>query len=176
MRLPMLCVLTLASVLASRARAESPVGVLVLPTQIGGSVPDRAAWQKAFDQRIEDAVRRSGRTPRLSGPLTASEASCRDAACLARLAEGASADIVLLGRVVADRGTPPSYKLTLLRYDRERAGSVRHEESDCSVCTEVEAAERLEQMVKQVLPSLVVVQPRHVDPVPVPVVPAPVVP
>lgn len=175
MRLAVVCLISLSVLALGRgARADSPVAVLILPTKLEGNVPDRAAWQKAFDERIEAAVRRSGRSPRPSGPLTSVEASCRDATCLGRIAEAGGTDTVLLARVVADRGTPPSYRLSLVRYDRDRPGSVRNEEAECSVCTELETAERLEIMVKQALPSLVV-QPRRVEPPPVTVV-APVAP
>ena len=92
MRLAAACVLSL-SVLCSGvstpvAHATSPVAVLVLPTQMSGNVPDRAAWQKAFDERIQAVVRKSGRSTHPSGPLTASEAGCRDATCMAATTSG----------------------------------------------------------------------------------------
>ena len=162
MRSSLLCgLLTLSSLVAAgRAAAEPAVPVLALPTLVGGYVPDRAGWQREFDQRLEQAIRRAGRAPRPPGPLTTAEASCRDAECLAKLAEGANVGIVLGARVTADKGSPPSYKLVLTRYDHDRPGVVRQEEAECSVCTELEAAERLEHMVVTMLPSLVVQHPR----------------
>lgn len=157
------------------ARAQTSVPVLVMPTQLGGVVPDRAGWQREFDARMDRAVRKTGRTSRAPGPLTASEASCRTAECMARLAEAAGTDIVLGARVVADRGSPPSYKLVVDRYDRDRPGMVRTENAECSVCTEVEAAERLEQVATSLLPSLVVVPRRTVVVTPEPPV-APLAP
>ncbi len=145
------------------AHADAGPPMLALPTIIGGYVSDRAGWQREFDARIAKAVRRGGREPRPPGPLTTAEASCRDAQCMARVAEGAGIGIVLGAKVTADRGSPPSYKLVVTRYDRERPGFVRQEEADCSVCTELETAERLEQMVAVMLPALVVHAPPRVD-------------
>lgn len=142
------------------ALAKSAVPVLVLPTQLGGVVPDRAGWQREFDARLEHAINRAGRAPRPSGPLPATDSTCREAECMARIAEAADVNIVLGLRVTADRGSPPSYKLAMTRYDRDRPGVVRQEDAECTVCTEIETAERIEHMVSVMLPSLVVVPPR----------------
>lgn len=157
--------------LGSAAQAQTNVPVLVMPTQLGGVVPDRAGWQREFDARMDRAVRKTGRLPRAPGPLTASEASCRTAECMARLAEAAGTDIVVGARVVADKGSPPSYKLVVDRFDRDRPGTVRTEDAECSVCTEVEAAERLEQVAASLLPSMVVVPPRHAEVAPIDLAP-----
>ena len=155
------------------ARAESPVPVLVMPTQLGGAVADRAVWLREFDARMDSAVRRTGRTPRSPGPLTAAEASCRSAECMARLAEAAGTEYVIGARVVADKGSPPSYKLVVDRYDHELPGAVRTVDAECSVCTAKEAATRLEEVAMTMLPSLVVrpVRVEPVAPVPVPLQP-----
>ena len=128
-----------------------------MPTLVGGTVPDRSGWQREFDARLDHAITKAGRSPQASGPLNATESTCREAECMARLAESAEVNIVLGLRVTADRGSPPSYKLVLTRYDRDRPGVVRHEDAECSVCTELQTAERVEHMVSVVLPSLVVV-------------------
>ncbi|MEO6954050.1 MAG: hypothetical protein ABI321_19765 [Polyangia bacterium] len=82
---------------------------------------------------------------------------------MARLAETAGTDLVIGARVVADRGSPPSYKLVVDRFDRDSPGTLHSEDAECRVCTEVEAAERLEQVAARLLPSMVVVQPGLLD-------------
>ena len=139
------------------ARAQPTAPVLVLPTLVGGTVPDRIGWQREFDARLDHAITMAGRAPQSAGPLNVTESACREAECMARLAESADVNIVLGLRVAADKGSPPSYKLVLTRYDRDRPGVVRQEDAECSVCTELQTAERIEHMVSVMLPSLVVV-------------------
>lgn len=137
---------------AGASYAEAPSGVLVLPTQVTGNMADRVRLQRELDEHLERAVTKSGRVTKPAGPLTAAEARCRTADCLAKLAEAAGAQIVIGARVNADRGSPPSYKIFVDRYDRDLPDAVREENADCTVCTEADTIDRIEQVVATLLP------------------------
>jgi hypothetical protein len=154
---------------AATARAEQ-VPVVSLPTILVNVGADKIGWQRAMDDRLDAGIRSSGRAPRLPGPLDGPEAGCREPECMARIAEGATAGIVLGAKIIGDRGSPPSYKIVLTRFDRDRPGTVRQETVDCTVCTQSDASDRLGQMVATMLPSLQVQHPR-VDPTPAPTPP-----
>jgi hypothetical protein len=151
-------------VAAGVARAEPPVQIVTLPTLFVGVSGDHELWQRTLDDRIEAGIRHSGRGPRLPGPLTGAELGCRDASCMARIAESNEGSFVLGARVTADRGSPPSFKIMLVRFDRRHPETVEQVEVECSVCTQAEVADALEHTVASMLAP---------PPTPTPVVPTP---
>jgi hypothetical protein len=155
------------------AYADTPQ-VVTLPTLVAGVSVDRDAWQHALDDKLEAGIKKSGRAPRLPGPLTSGELGCRDADCRARICEGNEGALVLGARVTADKGSPPSYKIVVVRYDREHPGTVQQQEDDCSVCTQADVIERLAHIVESMLPPpAVAVVAAPPEPPPVVVAPAP---
>lgn len=148
----MLSVLAGAQVASAEPTPPSAPPVVTLPTLLSGINANRDGWLRLLDAHLESGVRRGRRAPRLPGPLTDVELSCREAECMARVAESNEGAQVLGVKVTADRGSPPSYEIVIVRYDRERPGTVRAEQESCSVCTRDEVAERVEQMVIRVLP------------------------
>jgi hypothetical protein len=165
MRASLLFCCTLAGMIGADPVRAAPVPVVTLPTILNGVGSDRAAWQKAMDDKLDEGIRASGRTPMLPGPLTGAELACREPECMARVAEGAGGGIVLGAKVIGDRGSPPSYKLVLTRFDHDRPGTVRQETVECAVCTQADAADRLGQMIATMMPSLVVQPPPRHPPV-----------
>ncbi len=81
---------------------------------------------------------------------------------MARIAESNEGAMVLGARVTADRGSPPSFKILLVRFDRRHPETVEQVEVDCSVCTQAEVADALEHTVATML-----------TPPPTPVAPTP---
>jgi hypothetical protein len=149
-------------VAASVAHAEPPAPVVTLPTLFVGVSGDHELWQRTLDDRVEAGIRHSGRGPRLPGPLTGAELGCRDASCMARIAESNEGSLVLGARVTGDRGSPPSFKIMLVRFDRRHPETVEQVEVECSVCTQAEVADALEHTVASML-----------APPPTPVLPTP---
>jgi hypothetical protein len=136
---------------STAARADD---VVTLPTLLQ-NIPDRGgAWQRAMDDYLEAGIRNAGRKPRLPGPLTGSELGCREPECMARVAEGSGGPAQVLGaKVIADRGSPPSYKIIVTRFDPERPNAVHQEAIECSVCTQAEVGDKLTQVVGTLLPK-----------------------
>jgi hypothetical protein len=70
---------------------------------------------------------------------------------MARIAESNEGSLVLGARVTGDRGSPPSFKILLVRFDRRHPEVVEQVEVECSVCTQAQVADSLEQMVAKML-------------------------
>src|SRR5262245_18018276 len=122
MRLLVATLLVAATLVGARSAQAQPAApethTLVLPTAIGGWIPNRSDWQREFDARMLTALRQFERTRVQAPGLTTEDLACRDATCAKALAQRFEVDEVTGSRVVADLATPPSYHLTVWRYLR----------------------------------------------------------
>jgi hypothetical protein len=136
---------TAAATTAGTAVAEKKV--LFVPVAVEGARALQAHLQPEIDARV-GAVLKEKRmeVQRTSHPT---ELNCRTANCLEQAALKHGADVVLGARVAVE-GTPPSYRLSVWRYDLVEVGTQRRAETECLACTESQLLSRVTVLVEKI--------------------------
>ncbi len=117
--------------------------VLLVPTLLGGPIPDAAEWRKEFDGRVADALRRSRRLKLVPSKQAINAAGiCLDTACSRSIVEREHADGLIAARVMVGAEHPPMYRVSVTVYDRAH-DDLRTREDRCVACSEFQAAELL---------------------------------
>jgi hypothetical protein len=138
--------------LAGASAAEEKRRAIVIPTELGGFFPRRGEWRREFTLALEDRLR-SARFVIVREPLSATEGECREAECLAGIANHHRADLVVSARVVNDEQRLTSYHLHVALVERSTAAAsaVRTRDRTCANCTELQARDALTTLLSSTL-------------------------
>jgi len=141
--------LAAALVAALPAHADEARRAVVLPTQLGGFIPNRTEMRAALDLLVANRLRRvrvAVQTPTLS----AAERQCFDEPCLAALAERHRVDVVVASRLIDDeQRAANAYHVAVRVWVRDEAPALRARDQACPLCSEDKATELLATLVAQ---------------------------
>jgi len=150
---PRLCALALVvpvMLAALDARADETRRAIVLPTQLGGFIPNRQEVQKAIEVLIENRLRRVRYAVASAEALSPDELHCNEDACLATIGAKHGADVVVATRLINDEQKANAYHLFVRMFVRGDK-PLRSRAKDCPYCSENKATETLAVMVAKTL-------------------------
>jgi hypothetical protein len=147
----MMRALLVAAMLAAAlsAHAEEARRAIVVPTQLGGFIPNRTEMRAALDVMVANRLRRARVTVQ-APTLSAAEGQCFDGPCLAALAERHRVDVVVASRLIDDeQRAANAYHVAVRVWVRGETPALRTRDQACPLCSEDKATELLATLVAQ---------------------------
>ena len=141
--------LVLALVVTLPSGAQETRHAIVVPTQLGGFIPQKAEVQQAIDVLIANRLKRAKVEVMENPPLLPEEFGCHDDVCLAQIANRHNVEVVVSSSLVNDEKRNNAYHLVAKLFVKGESPSVRERTQDCDYCSEDKATDMLATMVAQ---------------------------
>jgi hypothetical protein len=140
-------VVVCALVVALPARGDGNRRAIVVPTQLGGFIPNRQEMRAALAVLVSNRLRRV-RVDVEAPALTAAEKQCQEEACLAEIARRHQVDVVVASRLINDeQRADNAYHIAVRVFVRDETPALRAREQVCALCSEDKASELLAMTV-----------------------------
>lgn len=134
------------------AHAEERPHALVLPTELGGYVPDADDYRLELDVTLEERLRTSGFDVVRPGKLSRADAVCGEESCLRAIAIRRKTSVVVAARMRSDEREITTYHLRVLAFLRDASGgALRSRERDCVQCSQNAVRDQLGAMLSAVI-------------------------
>jgi hypothetical protein len=129
---------------AAPARADEPKRAIVVPTQLGGFIPNRHEVQLAIDVLVANRLRRARVNVVSPSSLSAEEAQCQEDVCLAEIAARRHVDVVVASRLINDeQRNLNAYHIAVRMFVRDELPAIRVRDKTCTYCSEDKATDML---------------------------------
>jgi hypothetical protein len=152
MKPTLLLLMATATLSIGRANAQETKRALVLPTQLGGFIPNRKEVQKALDILVENRLRRARVQVLPQTVLSRDEALCSAEACLEEIANAHAVDVVVASHFINDeQRNLNAYHISVRLFVRGEKQPHRHWEKDCAYCSDDKATDLLALTVAEAL-------------------------
>jgi hypothetical protein len=141
--------LLLSMLLSAPALADETRHALVVPTQLGGFIPNKMQVQQGIDVLIGNRLRRAKVDVTDNPPFLPEEITCHDDVCLAQIANRHGVEVVVSSRLVNDEKRNNAYHIDVRMFVRGESPSVRARTVTCDYCSEDKATDILATTVAQ---------------------------
>jgi hypothetical protein len=144
----MMC-LMLALAVATPAVADETRHAIVVPTQLGGFIPNKAEVQRGIDVLIGDRLKRAKVDVMDNPPFLPEEITCHEDVCLAQIANRHRVEVVVSSSLVNDEQRNNAYHIDVRMFVRGESPTVRDRTVTCDYCSEDKATDLLATTVAQ---------------------------
>lgn len=141
--------LVLVLAVALPAGADEARHAIVVPTQLGGFIPNKGEVQAGIDVLIANRLRRAKVEVAENPPWLPEELSCHDDICLAQIANRHRVDVVVSSSLVNDEQRNNAYHITVRLFVKGESPTVRERNVTCDYCSEDKATDLLATTVAQ---------------------------
>jgi hypothetical protein len=136
-------------VVALPAMADETRHAIVVPTQLGGFIPNKAEVQAGIDVLIANRLRRAKVDVMENPPWLQEELTCHEDICLAQIANRHGVEVVVSSSLVNDEQRNNAYHITVRMFVKGESPSVRERNVTCDYCSEDKATDLLATTVAQ---------------------------
>jgi hypothetical protein len=138
-----------ALVVALPALADETRHAIVVPTQLGGFIPNKAEVQQGIDVLIANRLRRAKVEVLENPPWLPEELACHEDICLAQIANRHNVEVVVSSSLVNDEQRNNAYHISVHMFVKGESPSVRDRDVTCDYCSEDKATDLLATTVAQ---------------------------
>lgn len=151
--------------LAAPAGAQEKKRAIVVPTELGGFFSQRSQWRYEYNRALENRLRSARFDVAGAATLSPAETTCREADCLAAIADAHHVDVVVAARANNNEQRLTSYGMRVIVAERPAPGAAavaRTREKTCENCTESQVRDALATLLSATLAN----EPEPVEPKP----------
>jgi hypothetical protein len=139
----------MALVVALPAVADETRHGIVVPTQLGGFIPNKSEVQAGIDVLIANRLKRVKVEVLENPPWLPEELACHDDICLAQIANRHNVDVVVSSSLVNDEQRNNAYHINVRMFVKGESPTVRERSVTCDYCSEDKATDLLATTVAQ---------------------------
>lgn len=143
MRMRVVALMLSFATLPKLAGADEARHAIVVPTQLGGFIPNKQEVQAAIDVLIANRLKRAKVSVMDNPPFLPEEIGCSDDVCLAQIANRHRVEVVVSSSLVNDEQRNNAYHIVVRMFVRGESPTVRERKQTCDYCSEDKATDLL---------------------------------
>jgi hypothetical protein len=129
--------------------ADETRHAIVVPTQLGGFIPNKTEVQSGIDVLVANRLRRAKVEVLENPPWLPEELACQEDVCLAQIGNRHNVEIVVASSLINDEQRNNAYHIVVRMFVKGESPSVRERSVTCDYCSEDKATDLLATTVAQ---------------------------